>query len=103
MGEVLSFPIRFNKATAAKIKGTSGNLLLLVNGVRGGSLKHTDSEWRGWYDTDFSFVIDLGGTVQALQFLSIGTITNSGMGCINHPNSQYLFQKTVRISIKSDS
>lgn len=95
MGEVLSFPIRFNKATAAKIKGTSGNLLLLVNGVRG-SLKHTDSEWRGWYDTDFSFVIDLG-TVQALQFLSIGTITNSGMGV--HQPSEF----TVSVSENSEN
>ena len=78
MGEVLSLPIRYNKATAAKIDGAGGNPALLVNGVRG-SLKHTDSEWSGWYDTDFSFVIDLG-SVQKLQLLSIGTITNNGMG-----------------------
>ena len=78
MGQLLTLPVRFNKATGATIEGTAnGDLRLLTNGLRG-SDKYTDFEWCGWHGSDFSFSLDLG-LLQPLNFLTLGTITNYGM------------------------
>lgn len=87
MGQTLTLPARFNKATGHTIEGNgndNGNLGLLTNGIRG-SDKHTDFEWCGWYDSDFSFTIDLKH-VQSVHLLTLGTITNYGMA-VHQPSS----------------
>ncbi len=56
MGQLLTLPIRFNKATGATIEGSAnGNLSLLTNGLRG-SDKYTDFEWCGWYGRSGSLI-----------------------------------------------
>lgn len=80
MGQILTLPVRFNKATGHTTEGNgndNGNLELLTNGIRG-SEKQSDFEWCGWYDSDFSFTLDLKH-IQPLHLLTFGTITNYGM------------------------
>ncbi len=87
MGQTLTLPARFNKATGATTEGNgndNGNLGLLTNGIRG-SDKHTDLEWCGWYDSDFSFTLDLRQS-QPVHLLTLGTITNYGMA-VHQPSS----------------
>ena len=78
-GEILTLNLRYNLATAKPISGANGkSLSVLVNGLRG-SRKHSDFEWCGWHNSDASFVVDLQKE-QKLNFLSLGTVTNYGMG-----------------------
>lgn len=85
MGQLLTLPIRFNKATGATIEGSAnGNLSLLTNGLRG-SDKYTDFEWCGWYGSDFSLTLDLG-SLQPVNLVTLGTITNYGMA-VHQPSA----------------
>ncbi|MEG1521461.1 MAG: glycoside hydrolase family 20 protein [Bacteroidales bacterium] len=79
MGQTLTLPLQWNKATGKKVtaRPNADRLYALTNGVRG-SDKHSDFEWCGWYDTDFSFVVDLG-TAQTINEVKLGSVTNHGM------------------------
>lgn len=82
MGQILTLPVRFNKATGHETEGNgtgneNGNLGLLTNGIRG-SERQSDFEWCGWYGSDFSFTLDLKHA-RPLHLLTFGTITNNGM------------------------
>ena len=45
----------------------------------GGSNRHTDFEWTGWYGKDGSFTVDLGKRA-SIKKVTLGCLTNSGMG-----------------------
>ena len=79
MGQTLELPGVWNPATAKTIKSVGAdNIGLLVNGVRG-SLKYTDSEWCSWMKNDtVSFTLDLKKP-EAVNRLTLGSITNYGM------------------------
>ncbi|WP_303207077.1 glycoside hydrolase family 20 protein [Bacteroides oleiciplenus] len=79
MGQTLELPVVWNPATAKTIKSVGAdNIGLLVNGVRG-SLKYTDSEWCSWMKNDtVSFTLDLKKP-EAVNRLTLGSITNYGM------------------------
>lgn len=79
MGQTLELPVVWNPATAKTIKSVGAdNIGLLVNGVRG-SLKYTDSEWCSWMKNDtVSFILDLKKP-EAVNRLTLGSITNYGM------------------------
>lgn len=94
MGEVLTIPIKWNKATAKPILGNKKNNDLMVNGVRG-SIKYTDFEWCNWDRNDnVSFTIDLNKT-DVINSVTIGTITNYGMG-VHKP-------KSIKILVSDDN
>lgn len=80
MGKVLTLPLRWNKAAGKKIEAqpTADRLYCLTNGLRG-SDKHSDFEWCGWYNTDFSFTVDLEKE-EDIRSVSLGSVTNYGMG-----------------------
>ncbi|MCD8313606.1 MAG: family 20 glycosylhydrolase, partial [Bacteroidales bacterium] len=87
LGRTLSLPLRFNKATGAKIRA-KGDAGMLVNGLRG-SLKQTDFEWRTWTPgQQMSFTVDLG-QADTLSRVAVGTITNYGMA-VHKPSSMTL-------------
>lgn len=75
-GQLLSFPIKWNKATARQVRADKASLpYVLVNGVRG-SMKYSDSEWASWNPTDTClFTVDLQ-KVQQLSEVSLGLINN---------------------------
>ncbi len=91
-GEVLTLNLRYNLATSKPISGANGkSLSVLVNGLRG-SRKHSDFEWCGWHNSDAWFVVDLQKE-QKLHFLSLGTVTNYGMG-VHQPREISVFVST---------
>ena len=51
MGQTLTLPIQWNKATAKRMLRSNPVERVMVNGVRG-SLKYTDSEWASWTRND---------------------------------------------------
>lgn len=78
MGQTLTLPIIWNKATAKPILGDRQTEKVLVNGVRG-SLKQTDFEWCTWTECDsVNITVDLQQT-ETLRLVSLGCITNFGM------------------------
>ena len=77
-GKTLVLDLKYNKATAKKIKGNNPGLPLLVNGLKG-SDKQSDFEWCGWYGEDGEFVVDLGNS-ETVDQVSLGVIRNYGMG-----------------------
>lgn len=80
MGKTLTLPLVGNRATGCtvlKASATNGLADRLTNGVRG-SLRHSDFEWAGWYDTDADFTIDLADTV-AISSVTLGAIANANM------------------------
>ena len=94
MGETLELPLTWNKATAKPLLGNKKNEMLLVNGLRG-SLKYTDFEWCNWSRNDsISFTIDLQSQ-EKLNKLTIGCITNYGMGA-HKP-------KMIRVEVSDDN
>ena len=79
-GKTLTLPLVGNKATGCtvlKAAATNGLADRLTNGVRG-SLRHSDFEWAGWYNTDADFTVDLGDTV-AVSSVTLGAIANANM------------------------
>ena len=78
MGKTLTLPLHWNKATARPVQDGNSQTYRLTNGLRG-SNKQSDFEWCGWYDEDATFTIDLGKT-EAMNEITIGCITNYGMG-----------------------
>ena len=94
MGETLELPLTWNKATAKPLLDNKKNEMLLVNGLRG-SLKYTDFEWCNWSRNDsISFTIDLQSQ-EKLNKLTIGCITNYGMGA-HKP-------KMIRVEVSDDN
>lgn len=77
-GRVLEIPFRFNKATGCPITSDLPHAEVLVNGIRG-SLRQTDFEWCQASGRDAEFIIDLG-TVQPVDKVTVGFLTNYGMG-----------------------
>ena len=92
MGKTLTLDMQWNLATGKRVIVPDGVADVLTNGVRG-SLRHTDSEWVGWYDQDASFVLDLGRKTQVNEG-SLGCITNSGMA-VHKP-------AVIRLSVSND-
>ena len=92
MGKTLTLDMQWNLATGKRVIVPDGVADVLTNGVRG-SLRHTDSEWVGWYDQDASFVLDLGKKTQVNE-VSLGCITNSGMA-VHKP-------AVIRLSVSND-
>lgn len=92
MGKTLTLDMPWNLATGKRVTASNENVYVLTNGVRG-SLRHTDSEWVGWYDQDASFVIDLGKKTPVSE-VSLGCITNSGMA-VHKP-------AVIRLSVSND-
>ena len=85
MGKILTLPVHWNKATAKPLLGNKANEAVLSNGIRG-SLKQTDFEWCCWTRNDrFSFTVDLLQK-EKMNTLTIGCITNYGMG-VHKPKS----------------
>ncbi|MGL4292342.1 MAG: glycoside hydrolase family 20 protein [Bacteroidales bacterium] len=79
MGEILTLPLSWNKAIGKKVTSTpqADRLYVLTNGLRG-SDKHSDFEWSGWYNTDFSVTVDLEKE-EPISAVTLGTVTNYGM------------------------
>lgn len=108
MGQILTLPIRFNKATGCPVgDGGGSDVTLLTNGVRG-SDKHSDPEWHGWYDSDFSFTIDLRHR-RPLHLITLGTITNYGMAVhqpseivVSVSDDNKTFRETARLRQSED-
>lgn len=92
MGKTLTLDMQWNLATGKRVIVPDGVADVLTNGVRG-SLRHTDSEWVGWYDQDASFVLDLGKKTPVSE-VSLGCITNSGMA-VHKP-------AVIRLSVSND-
>ena len=92
MGKTLTLDMLWNLATGKREIANNGSAGVLTNGVRG-SLRHTDSEWVGWYDQDASFVLDLGKKTPVSE-VSLGCITNSGMA-VHKP-------AVIRLSVSND-
>ncbi len=94
VGQTLILPVAFNKATAKQVKTTdsSGEVELLVNGVRG-SDKYSDFEWCGWYGTDGYFEVDLG-SVQPVRSITLGSIIDENMATG--------LPRTIEISVSAD-
>ena len=87
MGKILTLPVHWNKATAKPLLGNKANETVLSNGIRG-SLKQTDFEWCCWTRNDrFSFTVDLLQK-EKMNTLTIGCITNYGMGVHNRNPSR---------------
>ena len=79
MGQTLTLPIQWNKATAKRMLRSNPVERVMVNGVRG-SLKYTDSEWASWTRNDsIAFTLDLRKR-EHLNKLVLGCINNYGMG-----------------------
>ncbi len=79
MGQTLILPVAFNRATAKSVKTikSSGDVELLVNGLRG-SDKYSDFGWCGWYGIDGSFEVDLG-SAQPISSITLGSIIDENM------------------------
>lgn len=92
MGKTLTLDMQWNLATGKREIANNGSAGVLTNGVRG-SLRHTDSEWVGWYDQDATFVIDLGKKTPVSE-VTLGCITNSGMA-VHKP-------AVIRLSVSND-
>ena len=79
MGQTLTLPIQWNKATAKRMLRSNPVERVMVNGVRG-SLKYTDSEWASWTRNDsIAFTLDLRKR-EHLNKLVLVCINNYGMG-----------------------
>ncbi|MGP1477319.1 MAG: glycoside hydrolase family 20 protein [Phocaeicola sp.] len=78
MGELLTIPIIYNKATATRLLRSNVLEQHVLNGVRG-SIKYTDGEWAGWTQNDsVCLTIDLLKR-QSLSKVTIGMMNNHGM------------------------
>ncbi|MFR9524177.1 MAG: family 20 glycosylhydrolase [Rikenellaceae bacterium] len=77
VGQTLTLPVVFNKATAKPIRSFGGDapVELLVNGLRG-SDKPSDFEWCGWYKTDGGFIVDLQ-SAQQISTIALGSIMDN--------------------------
>lgn len=79
MGETLTLPISFNKATACKVYTNSSASNVLVNGVRG-SVRSSDFEWASWTDNDTILItLDLKMNIR-MKKVSLGINNSYGMG-----------------------
>lgn len=93
VGKTLTLDLDWNKATTCSVKSDKPQAGVLTNGLRG-STKHTDFEWCGWYDTDFSFTVDLLET-KPFNSVTLGCLTNSGMAI--H------FPAEIKVSVSDDN
>lgn len=97
MGEILSLPVKLNKATACIVKTDSPAGNVLVNGIRG-SERSSDFEWASWTNNDtIHIALDLTKNT-CLQKLTVGFNNTYGMGIhkprrvevwLSTDNSQY--------------
>ena len=110
MGQVLSLPLSFNKATGKRVTATpsADRLYTLTNGLRG-SDRHSDFEWAGWHNADFALTVDLGEPT-AIRRVSIGSVTNYGMGVVRPATVELLlsadgetFRPAGRINYEKDT
>ncbi|TAJ06832.1 beta-hexosaminidase [Marinilabiliaceae bacterium JC017] len=88
-GKELELNIHWNNATGKRLVAEGVKAGVLVNGQRG-SLKFTDGEWCGWYDSDAEITIDLG-EVSDISTISIGSMQNPGMRVVMPREIEYSF------------
>lgn len=92
-GKIVTLNLKWNEATSCPVKSDKPQSVLLTNGLRG-STKHTDSEWCGWYNTDYSFVVDLQQK-KVFGSVTLGYLNNYGMA-IHLPSA-------IKVSVSDDN
>lgn len=94
MGQTLTLPILWHKATAANVIGVNPGEAVITNGVRG-SLKNSDFEWMSWERNDtITFTLDLYKR-KDIHKLTLGIMNNFGMG-IHKPQA-------IEVTVSNDN